>query len=98
MDAMPETCPKDEQPGYKTSKQVQAWFLGRSRDRWKQKYMDLKADSKRLSQRVADVSRSRDRWRREAESLRAQSAELQARLDASAGDASQKNVRPPRPR
>jgi chromosome segregation ATPase len=105
MDAMSETCPRDKQTAYTTSKQVQAWFLGRSRDRWKQKYMDLKAESKRLRQRVADVSRSRDDWRgkaeaahREAETLRARNAELQARLDGFAGEASPKNARTNRPR
>jgi hypothetical protein len=39
---------KHEQPAYKTSKQVQAWFLGRSRDRWKQKCAELRVESKRL--------------------------------------------------
>jgi len=89
---------KHEQPAYKTSKQVQAWFLGRSRDRWKQKCAELRVESKRLRQQVADVRRSRADWRgkaedalREAKELRAQLAELRGQLDVS-GEASQKNA------
>jgi uncharacterized protein YlxW (UPF0749 family) len=43
------------------------WFLKRSRDGWKQKYQQLKAEAKRLQNRVADVTKSRDRWRAQAE-------------------------------
>jgi hypothetical protein len=105
MDATIGTSPQDKPPAYTTSKQVQAWFLGRSRDRWKKKYRQLKVESKRLRQRVADVDTSRANWRGEAETarceaqtLRVQNAELQARLDALAGDASQKNARSSPPR
>jgi chromosome segregation ATPase len=90
MDVSAGTDQHDKPPAYKTSKQVQAWFLGRSRDLWKQKYADLKVEAKRLQQRVADVDRSRADWRdkaeaalQEAQALRAQLAELQARLDVS---------------
>ena len=61
---------------YTTPRWVQAWFLGKSRDRWKQKYMALKADAKRLSNRVYDATHSRDRWRRRAEELEAENAAL----------------------
>jgi hypothetical protein len=96
---MDGTTPTEQhdKPAYKTSKQVQAWFLGRSRDRWKNKYAELKVQSKRLRQQVADVCRSRADWRskaeaalREAQELRTQLAELRARLDVS--EASQKNA------
>jgi chromosome segregation ATPase len=62
---------------YTTAHRVQAWFLGRSRARWKQKYMNLKAEAKRLQNRVADVSKSRDKWREETKALRQRVAELE---------------------
>ena len=62
---------------YITSHRVQAWFLGRSRDRWKRKYQDLKTQAKRLQNRVRDVSKSRAQWREEAEKLQRQLQELE---------------------
>jgi hypothetical protein len=97
MDATSAACPEDERPQYTTSKQVQAWFLRRSRDRWKKKYADLKGECKRLKQRAADACRSRTDWRskaeaacREAQELRAQNAALQTRLETLAEDAQKK--------
>lgn len=97
MDGTTRTEQPDK-PAYKTSKQVQAWFLGRSRDLWKNKYAKLKVESKRLRQQVADVGRSRADWRskaeaalREAQALQIQLAELRAQLDGS-GQPAQKNV------
>jgi hypothetical protein len=52
---------------YKTPRWVQVWFLRRSRDNWKKKYMALKAEAKRLQNRVNDVTKSRERWRALAE-------------------------------
>jgi predicted nucleic acid-binding Zn-ribbon protein len=63
---------------YKTPRWVQAWFLGRSRDRWKQKYKDLKVEAKRLQNRVADVTKSREKWRQETEALRQRLQALEA--------------------
>jgi DNA-binding transcriptional regulator GbsR (MarR family) len=54
---------------YTTPHRVQAWFLSRSRARWKRKYKDLKIEAKRLQNRVNDVSKSRAKWREEAEHL-----------------------------
>lgn len=65
--------------GYTTPRWVQVWFLGRSRDRWKQKYQELKVESKRLQNRVADVTKSREKWRQETEQLRQRVQELEAR-------------------
>src|SRR5271166_658142 len=100
MDATTRTCPQGKQPAYTTSKQVQAWFLGVSRDLWKKKYAELKVESKRLKQRVADVCESRASWRNEADAarqdaqeLRARNAELQAQLDALAKEAQKKTGR-----
>jgi hypothetical protein len=89
MAAPTGTDQHDKSAPYKTSKRVQAWFLGRSRDLWKEKYAELKVESKRLRQQVTDVCRSRADWRgkaeaalQEAETLRVQLAEFQARLNA----------------
>ncbi len=73
MDAIGQDGPKKE---YTTAPRIQAWFLGRSRDRWKNKYKELKADAKRLQNRVNDVMRSRESWRRRVEKLEAENAAL----------------------
>jgi uncharacterized coiled-coil DUF342 family protein len=79
MDATANTFEQDSTtPLYKTSKQVQAWFLRRSRDTWKKKYADLKVEARRLKQHVADAVRSRAKWRDEAEKASQEIAELQA--------------------
>jgi predicted nucleic acid-binding Zn-ribbon protein len=79
MDASTEKAPTAE---YTIPYRVQAWFLGRSRDLWKQKYMDLKAEAGRLERRVADVGKSREKWRDEAEELRRRVQELEAQTAA----------------
>jgi chromosome condensin MukBEF ATPase and DNA-binding subunit MukB len=63
---------------YKTSHRVQAWFLGRSRRRWKEKYKELKVQAKRLQNRVADLTKSREKWREQAGQLSQRVQELQA--------------------
>ena len=72
---------------YSTPSWVQAWFLGRSRDNWKAKYKELKAQSRRLQNRVNDVTRSRERWRGRVGELEAENAALreQAALKKSGG-------------
>jgi uncharacterized protein YlxW (UPF0749 family) len=59
----------DLKVAYVTSRQVQAWFLRRSRDNWKKKYGRLKRDAKRLQNRVADVTKSRAEWRDETKQV-----------------------------
>jgi chromosome segregation ATPase len=103
MDTAVPSTDQDSKPAYTTSKQVQAWFLRRSRDLWKAKYADLKVELRRFRQRVADIDRSRAQWRRQAEdarqqvdALQAENARLRAAVDAAA-DAQKKNDRSPRP-
>ena len=79
MDAATEEVPT---PEYTTPPRVQAWFLGRSRSRWKKKYMELKAESRRLNRRVADVTKSREKWRDDAEQLRRRVQELELQTAA----------------
>ena len=68
---------QDSKVKYTTPRWVQVWFLGRSRARWKQKYKDLKVETKRLQNRVNDVTKSREKWRNEAEQLRPRIQELE---------------------
>ena len=78
-----EAAKLEESKGkYKTSHRVQAWFLGRSRKRWKQKYQELKSEAKRLQNRVADVTKSREKWRQQAEDLPRRVQELEAQAAA----------------
>jgi chromosome segregation ATPase len=104
MDAAAHSSEPEGKPAYTTSKQVQAWFLRRSRDLWKTKYADLRVELKRARQRVADIDRSRAQWRRQAEeagphleALQAENARLRAAADA-ATDGGEKKILPPRPR
>ena len=101
MDAAVNSSEPASKPAYTTSKQVQAWFLRRSRDRWKTKYAALKAEVKRSRQRVADRDRSRAQWRDRAERaaaelqrLQAENAQLRAAVEATA--AREKNDIPSR--
>jgi chromosome segregation ATPase len=68
---------QDAKPKYKTPRWVQAWFLGRSRELWKQKYKELKTVAKRLQNRVNDTSKSRESWRMKAEALAQRVRELE---------------------
>ena len=61
---------------YTTPRWVQVWFLRRSRDNWKKKHQALKAESKRLLNRVSDVTKSREKWRQRVEQLEAENAAL----------------------
>lgn len=63
---------------YTTPHRVQAWFLLRSRDNWKKKYMQVRSDAKRLQNRVNDVTKSREQWRDETEQLTQRVQELEA--------------------
>ena len=68
----------DNKVEYTTPSRVQAWFLGRSRENWKRKYMGLKSDAKRLQNRVNDVTKSREQWRDESKLLKERVHELEA--------------------
>ena len=69
---------QDDNVQYKTPRWVQAWFLRRSRDNWKRKYMGMKTESKRLQNRANDVTKSREKWRDETMRLRQRVDELEA--------------------
>jgi hypothetical protein len=67
---------------YTTPRWVQVWFLRRSRDNWKKRHQELKAERKRLLNRVNDVTKSRERWRRQAGQLEAENAALREKQQA----------------
>ena len=58
--------------GFKSPLRILARAFRQSRDRWKAKYMELRAELKRLRNRAADASKARDRWREQAEQAKAQ--------------------------
>jgi methyl-accepting chemotaxis protein len=47
-------------------RQLATWLLA-SRDALREKYQELKVESKRLKVRISDVAKSRENWRRRAE-------------------------------
>jgi uncharacterized coiled-coil DUF342 family protein len=79
---MAATRQDDKKVEYVTSRQVQAWFLKRSRDNWKAKYGKLKAEAKGLQNRVYDVAKSREEWRKEAKEQDRRVRELEATIAA----------------
>jgi predicted nucleic acid-binding Zn-ribbon protein len=79
---MSTTCQDGEKVAYKTPRWVQVWFLQRSRNNWKKKYMKLKADKKRIQNQVNDVNKSREKWREESRELEQRLHEMEARNTA----------------
>jgi chromosome segregation ATPase len=89
MDAGAETIPPSTHRDYKSRPGALIWSFRKSRDRWRRKYLDLKATEKGYKNRIADLTRSRERWRAEAEEAgrrlaasEAEDAELRARIAA----------------
>jgi hypothetical protein len=78
MDANSQDQDHDGKRKYLSPRWVQVWFLRRSRDNWKRKCKQLKADAKRLQNRVNDVTHSREKWREQAEREDRRLKELQA--------------------
>jgi uncharacterized protein (DUF3084 family) len=69
-----------EWEGFRSPMRVLARSFQRSRAKWKQKYLDLRAELQRLKVRVHDVSESREQWREQAQTRQRELAELQAEL------------------
>lgn len=57
---------------YKSPTSALKWCFERSRDRWKDKYKELKATVKGYKNNIADLSKSRDQWRLKADQAREQ--------------------------
>lgn len=73
---------QDGKRKYLSPRWVQVWFLQRSRDNWKRKYKQLKADAKRMQNRANDVTHSRQKWREQAEQEDRRVKELEAQNTA----------------
>lgn len=65
---------------FRSPTRVLARWFQRSRDNWKQKYMELKSELKRSQVRVHDMEQSRQQWREKAEAKERELAALQAEL------------------
>jgi hypothetical protein len=72
-----------EVPTYLSPSRVLIRSFRKSRDKWKQKYQDLKRVLKRCQVSVHDVRVSRDTWRKRAESAEQQLLEIQAHATSS---------------
>jgi len=70
-----------EKVAYKSPKHAQVWFLRRSRDLWKAKHQTLKAQSKRLHNRVADVTKSRELWQSKTEDAQRRALDAERSLE-----------------
>ncbi len=78
MEATAEMTQAATRKEYKSRASALKRFFQQSRDRWKNKYMELKATIKGYKNRIADLSKSRDHWRLKAEQVGEQLAALQA--------------------
>lgn len=47
---------------YSSPHHAQVWFLRRSRDGWKSKYLKLKGEQRKIENRERDLTKSRDKW------------------------------------
>ena len=72
----------DDISTYKSPQRMLVRFFRCSRDNWKQKYMDIKAQIKRFKNQAADARRSREQWKTKAESFQAKFHRLEAELAA----------------
>lgn len=56
-------------------------FFRESRDNWKKKYMDVKAEIKRYKNQANDARKSRDKWKAQAKTVEAKNRRLESELD-----------------
>jgi chromosome segregation ATPase len=92
---------RDDLSSYRSPRRVLASWFRKSRDNWKEKYMDVKAEIKRFKNRAYDLQKSRDHWKEHAaayqqqvEALQGQVEQLQAQLADEVEDGSGIKKRP----
>jgi len=66
---------------YKSPARKLIRFFESSRDRWKQKYLDLQQARKLLSNQVRAVEKSRKRWREIARAQQQRAEQLERELE-----------------
>ena len=88
MDATTETIPASTRENSKNRPGALIWFLRKSRDGWKRKYLDLKSSEKGYKNRIADLTKSRQQWRTQAEQVgqRLAVAETELRAERAAAE------------
>ena len=79
---MAATTHDEQTTQYKSPPWAQRWFLKRSRENWKKKYMQVKSEAKGLENRVNDVTKSREKWREDTKQLTQRVQELEAEIAA----------------
>jgi chromosome segregation ATPase len=72
---------KDDLSSYRSPSRVLADWFRKSRNNWKQKYVDLKAEIKRFRNRANDLQKSRNHWKELAATHQQQLAALQAQVE-----------------
>jgi len=63
---------------YRSPNRVLARYFRLARDKWKQKYMNVRADLKKARKLAAERGAARDRWRAECDTAKARAAEADA--------------------
>ena len=66
---------------YKTPLHKLVPFFKKSRDKWKEKYMAVKEDSKRLINRLRRLEESKNKWKKEALELRKENKRLRDKVE-----------------
>ena len=72
---------KGDRSSYRSPRRVLVDWFRKSRDNWKQKYADRKAEIKRFKNRAYDLEKSRDHWKEQASAYQQQLDALQAQVE-----------------
>lgn len=67
--------------GYKSPVKKLVRFFEKSRDKWKQKYMERKNQCRKLSNQVRAVEGSRERWRNQAKAAEKEIKQLRQQVE-----------------
>lgn len=78
MDATADRATTTPSATYSSRPGALVWSFRKSRDGWKRKYQELKAQVKAYKNQIAAVTKSRQQWRAQAEGTHEQLATLQA--------------------
>lgn len=78
MDATSDRATTANSATYSSRPGALVWSFRKSRDGWKRKYQELKAQVKAYKNQIAAVTKSRQQWRTQAEDAQAQLVALQA--------------------